>query len=53
VASEGELNVLNNLQRKADAADEMFSRLIEMMNRGKAVTVDNKFNEKITYPSWL
>jgi len=53
VASEGELNVLRNMQRKAAQADKMFSNLVAEMNN--AVTHKTKFDgtKKEQIPSWL
>jgi len=53
IASEGELNVLNNLKRKAALAEDMFSRLIELMNQGRAVEIDRNFNHQLDIPTWL
>lgn len=53
VTTDGELNVLRNLQRKAGQADRMFSNLVAEMNNALhiAKTETNKTKEKI--PSWL
>lgn len=53
VTSEGELGVMKNLQRKAAAADKMFSVLVaEMMNELK---LDRKteFKKNLEVPVWL
>lgn len=53
VASEGELNVLKNLQRKSTQADKMFSELVKEMNN--AVGISSLYNPKLKeqVPSWL
>lgn len=53
VTSEGEASVLKNLQRKAAAADRMFTELVA--NMGAAVTINrsNEFIETQEVPSWL
>lgn len=53
VTTEGEQQVLKNLQRKAAAADHMFSDLIQYMNDAVSVDRDIKFNKKEEIPSWL
>jgi hypothetical protein len=53
VTSEGEKSVLANLQRKAAAADKMFSQLVAHMN--DAINIDRSvtFNKKEKVPEWL
>jgi len=54
VTTEGEKPVLDNLLRKAEAADKMFSVLVEYMNQ--AIKIDRnstQFAEKEVIPSWL
>jgi hypothetical protein len=53
VTTEGEIEVLKNLQRKAAAVDRMFSNLVAEMNR--AVTIDSRrsFTKTEEIPSWL
>jgi len=53
VTSEGSAGVLANMQRKADAADAMFARLVEHMNNSLAINSDHNFNKKVEVPSWL
>lgn len=52
VTSEGEVEVVKNLQRKAQAADKMFSRLVHHMNDAMRVTID-RINYAMEVPSWL
>lgn len=53
VTTEGEASVLANLQRKAAAADRMFSALVEQMQH--AVEVDHRsvFSKAAEVPPWL
>jgi hypothetical protein len=53
ITTEGELSVLENLQRKTKAADRMFSRLVELMNQQLHVQRDDNFNTPEQVPSWL
>jgi hypothetical protein len=53
VTSEGERGVLQNLQRKAEAADKMFSRLVELMGHELHVVRQNHNTTKTLAPSWL
>ena len=53
VTTEGEQSVLENLQRKAKAADKMFTALVDQMH--KAISIDRSatFTTKQENPSWL
>jgi hypothetical protein len=53
ITTEGELGVLKNLQRKADAADNMFSALVEHMNDPLLLEKDNPFTRTEEVPEWL
>ncbi|MFA4972878.1 MAG: DEAD/DEAH box helicase [bacterium] len=53
VTTSGERRVLENLQSKSRAADEMFSRLVEFMNESKSIRRDDDFTEKEVIPAWL
>ncbi len=53
VTSEGEAAVLGNLQRKADAADDMFTRLVASMNNEMKITRENPFKTTEEVPAWL
>jgi len=53
VTTEGEKMVLANLQRKAQAADKMFSRLVEQMNHSTRLRSAADFNEQEQVPTWL
>lgn len=53
ITTEGELSVLNNLQRKAKAADKMFTCLVGYMNEFKEIKKANLFTKRQEVPSWL
>ena len=44
---------MRNLQRKAEQADAMFSRLVAEMNQALAIDRINNMTKKIEVPSWL
>lgn len=53
ITTEGEKSVLKNVQRKAIAADKMFTNLVRYMN--EAIHVDRKtdFTDSQKVPAWL
>ena len=53
VTTDGQENVLCNMQRKAEAADKMFSQLVSLM--GKEITIEKTtgYTKKEEVPSWL
>jgi hypothetical protein len=53
VTSKGEMGVMRNLQRKADAATLMFTKLVELMNNELKIDRSIKFEKKMEKPSWL
>ena len=53
VSTEGELSVMANLKRKAGRADEMFSKLVALMNEQLHIERSVGFTEKERVPSWL
>ena len=53
VATEGELGVLKNLQRKAAQADTMFSNLVREMNAALRVDRSVSHTKSLEVPSWL
>mgnify|MGYP001566038664 CR=1 FL=1 len=53
VTTEGEAAVLKNLKRKAIAADGMFTRLIQEMNRAQKIEMAKYGTKKETIPTWL
>lgn len=53
VMSEAQERVFENLQRKSDAADKMFSMLVRHMNGGAYRMNELNYNKTINTPSWL
>lgn len=53
VATDGEVGVMKNLQRKALAADKMFAALVEEMNRALHIERTVTFDQQTEVPSWL
>jgi hypothetical protein len=53
VTTEGEQTVLDNLQRKAAAADKMFSALVAQMRNAESIERMSKFTEQEQVPAWL
>ncbi len=52
ILTEGERKIMENLQRKAVAADAMFGNLIAEMNKAMAVNNAKLFNKEMEVPSW-
>jgi superfamily II DNA or RNA helicase len=53
IATEGETRVIENMQRKAQQADVMFSMLVSEMNNARTETALNTYTKKEEVPSWL
>jgi hypothetical protein len=53
VTSEGEIGVMKNLQRKAAAADKMFSLLVSEMMNELSLNRKTAFTRKLEVPVWL
>ncbi len=53
ITTEGEKSVLKNLQRKAKAADKMFTDLVEHMNDAVSIDKSLKMTQREEMPSWL
>lgn len=53
VTTEGQQNVLNNLQRKAESATIMFDNLVSMMKEELNIRKNNEYIKKEEIPSWL
>lgn len=53
VHTEGEMRVMENLQRKAKQADKMFSNLVEEMNNSIRIEKKQQSHKQIEVPSWL
>lgn len=53
VTTEGELGVLKNLQRKAEAADKMFTELVAEMQNELQFQYEDKHTHTMEIPLWL
>lgn len=53
VTTDGQANVMENLQRKADAAGVMFERLVAMMQDELKIKKQNNYIQKEEVPEWL
>lgn len=53
VTTEGERDVMKNLQRKAVAADKMFSELVAAMGDALKIEKDIRFTQPMEIPAWL
>ncbi len=53
VITEGEQQVMQNLQRKALAADRMFTNLVAEMNHSMSIDRGREFGQTEELPSWL
>lgn len=53
VTTEGEQAVTQNLQRKSDQVDEMFTALVAEMNESMVIQRSDEFHQPEAIPSWL
>lgn len=53
VTTEGEADVLTNLERKASAADAMFSSIVAEMNNELRITRSQRFERPAEVPTWM
>ncbi len=53
VTTEGEADVLKNMQRKADQAEVMFASLIAHMNNALQIDRQRAFTHELDLPPWL
>ena len=53
VTSEGERGVMDNLQRKARQADQMFTKLVALMQNELAIVRKNDYTKQAEVPQWL
>jgi SNF2 family DNA or RNA helicase len=53
VSTEGEADVLRNLQRKSKAADKMFDVLVEHMSDALEIERDDNYPDAVEVPAWL
>ena len=49
----GAVKAIANLKRKADAADQMFSKLVSLMNNELKIEQQERNTKTETLPSWL
>ncbi len=53
ITTEGEKGVIENLRRKADAADKMFENLVAEMNRELHIERGTQYHTQEEIPAWL
>jgi hypothetical protein len=53
IATHGDQKVMQNLQKKAEAADAMFSRLVAYMSDAISIDKNKHFDKKMEVPPWL
>lgn len=53
IRTDGDVAVLEVLQRKAEAADRMFSDLVRNMAEALSVKVDRSYTKEERIPAWL
>lgn len=53
ISTEGDRDVLLNLQAKAEAADKMFDRLVAHMGEAIRIERDDSYDQKAEVPAWL
>lgn len=53
VTSEGESDVMKNLQRKANQADQLFTQLVAEMVNEMTIKQESNYKAKTEVPSWL
>jgi len=53
VVTEGERGIKDNLHRKSQAADRMFSRLVEHMNDSITLSREHQYPNTVEVPAWL
>lgn len=53
IVTEGEKGAKDNMRRKSEAADRMFSMLVEHMHRSMKIEAGYKFTKDVEVPKWL
>jgi hypothetical protein len=53
VLTEGERRIMENLTRKARAAESMFSNLVNEMGQATGINRINPYTKKERFPQWL
>jgi hypothetical protein len=53
VSTPGEAGVTNNLKKKQEKADKMFSALVREMNNSERFKIEDNHRIQLEAPSWL
>jgi hypothetical protein len=53
VTSPGEANVVKNMMRKSDQADEMFSKMVSLLGHQEIINQPTKTEKQQTIPTWI
>ena len=53
ITTEGGVNALHNLQRKADQADRMFGALVTHMREALDIARGDTYDQEVNVPAWL
>lgn len=53
IATEGEIRVLQNMRKKSERAEIMFSELVKEMNAALSIEKKDVYTRKMEVPSWL
>lgn len=53
IATEGQRGAMENMRRKAGAADRMFDNLVKYMNAAMVIDGGYKFTKDVETPKWL
>ena len=53
VTTEGESNVMENLERKAAAAEKMFQSIVEEMGNELRIERGQQFEQSMEVPQWM
>jgi hypothetical protein len=53
ISSEGEAGVLSNMNRKSQQADQMFAKLVELINQELRIEKQNQHTKEQEIPTWL
>lgn len=53
ITTDGQENVVKNLERKSEQANQMFDQLVRMMSNELKVAKENDYTKKVEVASWL
>ena len=53
ITTDGQENVLKNLNAKAQKASEMFDMLVKLMQNELVIEKKAKFTKEVNLPTWL